>query len=132
MQDIDEIDRELDALLTQRKAAKAKPPRDPLDDLWDAASREPVKPQVWRPTASVALVHEQVCITCGGQHALFVGWFTEQLHISDGSARRLVAGRSSALPSRVERHQLPPSEWCPSCIESQLLIEHVTKEPPCP
>ncbi len=127
--EIDAIEAELDAIVrarnTKREAKRPKRERNELDDFWAAEGQiDPPKPQVWRPTTSVCMIHEQACATCGSDCSMFVGWWTEMLHASDPTGRRLVGGaRNTSLPARVERHRLPPSDWCPNCAESQLAIE---------
>lgn len=78
---------------------------------------------VWRTVGAVALVHTQVCLACGAEHAWFEGWMTDQTHRSDPNARRMIAGKPiETLPERVERHKMPAVDACAFCVESQIII----------
>lgn len=101
-------------------AALAPKPKSVLDEIWDEATGPK---QVWKPTANIALIYSQTCSTCGQSHQFFMGWFTEQRNPADRFTRRLVAGRGPGLPPIVERQNHGAVEFCPSCVEAQVLID---------
>lgn len=79
---------------------------------------------VWVTQAAVALIHSQVCLTCGSEHRFMMGWMTEQTHKVDPNTRRLRAGRPEGVwPAKVETHPQAPVEVCANCVESCIAID---------
>lgn len=78
---------------------------------------------VWITTSNVALIQTQHCMTCGTEHQFFLGWWTEQQHKTDSTARRLVKGHTiENIGEKVERHPIEPVECCAACIEAVISI----------
>lgn len=117
---LDDLDKEL---------ATITPPTliDPLDEIF----REAQGPkQIWKPITNVALIYQQRCQSCDHSHSFFMGWFTEQRHASDRHTRRLVQGRSPGLPALVERQSHGLVDYCPDCVEAQIIIDNAAERNP--
>jgi hypothetical protein len=85
--------------------------------------------RVWLTIGVVALFHTQECATCGNKHAFFHGWMTEQKHLSDPNARRLLAGRPvQKLAERREDHFQGMIDCCSNCVECVIAINAATGE----
>ena len=114
----------LDELELELPSPAAKPTLDPLDEIFAEATGPK---QVWRPVANVALIYQQRCRSCDAKHEFFMGFFTEQLHSTDKFTRRLVAGRSPGLPALVERQSQGLVDYCPNCVEAQIIIDNAAE-----
>jgi DNA-directed RNA polymerase subunit M/transcription elongation factor TFIIS len=104
----------------EEKALKRKVSKSGIEgDL--TRLNELIERREWRLTCWVAITESSGCRNCGSCHTHFVGWFTESLHRTDPSARRLQSGRrGTGMTYKTEVRQLESTEHCGNCLNDWI------------